>query len=137
VPLSRTASLLSRWVPVVAYAALISFLSGRSDLDIPKSISDKVAHAIEFGIFGALLWRASTGGLLARGTWARAIAALALCAVYAGADELHQSFVPGRDASFWDAAADVGGAAAAIVLLWAAPALLRLRGDPQGMGAGR
>jgi VanZ family protein len=116
---SRAAALVWRWAPALAYAGLISYLSAQPGLKPPMQISDKLAHATEFGLLAALLWRAATGSFLTRATWRSACAAGIACAAYAALDEFHQSFVPGRDSSALDALADVGGAVAALLILWA------------------
>ena len=118
----RTRSLLTtawRWGPFLAYAGLISYLSSEPSLKPPFNIWDKLAHAIEFGILAALLWRAIGGSFLAAATPKRAALYLSACALYAGLDEYHQSFVPGRDSSLLDVLADVTGASTIVVLLWA------------------
>ena len=56
-----------------------------------------------------------------RTSWVVAAAAVALAALYGASDEWHQSFVPGREVSALDLAADTTGAALAAVVLraWA------------------
>jgi VanZ family protein len=103
-------STLWRWGPFLVYAGLISYLSSEPSLKPPFNIWDKLAHAVEFGILAALLWRAIGGSFLASATPRRAALYLAACALYAGLDEYHQSFVPGRDSSLLDVLADVTGA---------------------------
>ncbi len=108
------------WLPVIGYIVLISVLSHQPRLappPIPFFPSDKAAHLIEFGLFGWLLWRAW------RATFGRsnpalvAMAALS-CAVFMGTiDEIHQSFVPGRDSSPYDLFADAAGATIAQIIL--------------------
>jgi VanZ family protein len=61
---------------------------------------DKLAHFIEYLILGAALRYWSGDGrkrFLAGGI------------IFAVLDELHQAFIPGRQASFWDVVADVLG----------------------------
>ena len=65
-------------------------------------------HAAEFALFLALAWKATNR---------RALLSFALTAVYAGTDELHQLFVITRTASALDLAADLLGAAIALVVL--------------------
>ena len=101
----------SRWLPVVAWAALIFALSSVPDLGTGLGGWDlvlrKIAHAAEYAILGALLARATARGGLA----------FALGVLYAVSDEVHQSFVPGRLGSPLDVAIDAAGVLAG-VLLW-------------------
>jgi VanZ family protein len=95
---------------VVAWAALIFVLSSIPDLGTGLGGWDvllrKLAHAAEFAILGALLVRA-----LRRPGWA-----VALGIAYAVSDELHQSFVPGRQGSALDVALDSVGVVVGAVL---------------------
>ena len=80
----------------------------------------KCAHATVYGILALLFWRAlhkpaKTGQ---NWSWAQARLVLILSALYAATDELHQSFVPSRQASVWDVLLDTAGAGLALVLLW-------------------
>lgn len=100
---------VSRWLPVLAYAGVVWYFSSQAGLDIPGGVSDKIAHAIEFGVLGALLWRAINGSILARPDLRRVLAVVGACAGYAAFDEIHQAFVPGRESSLTDLAADVAG----------------------------
>ena len=68
-------------------------------------------------MFGLLVFRAVRGPR--RGWTARwAAATLIVCAIFAAGDEFHQSFVPSRTASPWDALLDTAAAAAAVFLIW-------------------
>jgi VanZ family protein len=77
---------------------------------LQKYHADLVFHVLEYGVFGALLARAVWLTWGARGA---ALAAFTVAAgfLYGASDEWHQSFVPGRDPSAWDLAADTAGAA--------------------------
>ena len=111
-----------RWGPVVLWAAMIFVLSSFSSLPAPPAgFTDKHAHFATYGVLAALLVWGLTDRSPARMTWATAAAAVALAALYGASDEWHQSFVPGRDASALDLAADTVGAAIAAVALraWA------------------
>ena len=78
----------------------------------------KAAHFAEYFIFSQLLLRGFRGE---RGGWkiAWGLAALAIAAAYAALDEVHQAFVPERQASPVDSLLDTAGATAAQVLAWA------------------
>jgi VanZ family protein len=107
---------LVAWAAVGAYASLIFWLSSQSDPlpELTVRIWDKVLHLCEYGALGALLLVA----LLQSGLAPRRALALAalLASLYGASDELHQSFVPGRDADPRDWVADTlgGGAGAAL-----------------------
>ena len=81
--------------------ALIFFLSSLpgSAAGIPPPW-DKLAHALEYALLAFLLGR----GL---GRWDGAVA---LAVLYGLSDELHQRYVPGREASAGDLLADAVGA---------------------------
>jgi VanZ family protein len=86
-------------------------------LELMHAVIRKTAHLTEYFILGALLFLAQRGenkGWKLR--WA--ILAIVMCAGYASLDEFHQSFVPSRTASPWDALIDTTGASVAQCLLW-------------------
>ncbi|HEU6444293.1 MAG TPA: VanZ family protein [Gaiellaceae bacterium] len=102
--------LLSLWLPVAAWAALIFGLSSVPDLGTGLGGWDlllrKLAHATEYAILAALLVRA-----LGRPGWA-AVAGVA----YAISDEIHQSFVEGREGSPLDVGVDAVGVLVGVLL---------------------
>jgi VanZ family protein len=112
--------LVAYWVPPVVYAGVIFMLSAipHPEEKLPSflgGISDKVLHLVEYGILGLLCYRAFRW---AAGDWgARHALWLAIIAStgYGLSDELHQLFVPPREADLWDLAADAAGAALATV----------------------
>ena len=70
-----------------------------------------------------LLWRALRQESTPGNTpwrWSKAGLVLALVALYAASDEIHQAFVPSRQASVWDVLLDTTGAAVGLLCLWAA-----------------
>jgi VanZ family protein len=99
-----------RWAPVVAWAALIFGLSSVSDLGTGLGIWDlvlrKIAHATEYAILAALLVRA-----LRRPGWA-----IALGIAYSISDEVHQSFISGRQGSPVDVGIDAIGVVVGAVI---------------------
>jgi VanZ family protein len=99
-------------VPVLAYAGLIFLLSSFSKFPdaVPSFFGfDKLAHFGEYYFFGCVICR----WLLAERNRFANCHALVLTIVigtcYGIGDEWHQSFVPGRDASLWDALFDALG----------------------------
>ena len=70
---------------------------------------------VAYGVFGILWYRAFR---FAGGTWSapRAVAlAIVASALYGVTDEIHQYFVPMRQADVWDVVADAAGATIAAV----------------------
>jgi VanZ family protein len=106
---------LTVWLPVVAWAALIFALSSvpnlSTELGLWDTILRKCAHLTEYAILGGLLYRALE----------QEVPALAAGIAYAASDELHQHFVRDRHGSPVDVAIDAIGIAAGM-LAW-----LRLR----------
>ena len=102
----------SRWLPVAGYVALIFFLSAQPYLAVPGTFEyrDKVAHILEYGGLGLLVWNA------ARHTWPtqkplnRAILVLLALSALGACDEKFQAGIPGRESSAYDWLADTAGA---------------------------
>jgi VanZ family protein len=118
---------LAAWAPAAAYAALIFALSSlsRPPPFVPRALLslDALAHLAEYAVLGALVARALRAGGRRP---ARAFAgALLLGSLYGAGDELHQAFVPLRNADVRDWVADTAGAALGAALV----AFLRRRGD--------
>jgi VanZ family protein len=96
---------------------LIVYLSSQSypDQHLPSfifNISDKILHAGEYGILGILLYRAFKQTTRIPGSIGLAL----FCVILFGiSDEVHQWFVPQRQADLWDLIADTCGAAFMIV----------------------
>ncbi len=112
-----------RWIPVLAYAGLIFYLSSRA-WPTPSMLplgADKVVHVLMYAVLGfSLLWALRSTGLK-YSRYAVLIAA-SIAALYGALDEFHQSFVPGRNASIYDFVADgIGSTAGA----WAAARFAR------------
>jgi VanZ family protein len=109
------------WAPVVGYAGLIFSLSALSHpeeqlpLFVLKGISDKVLHAVEYGMLALLCYRAfrwAAGPVVARQA---VVLAIVTASVFGITDEVHQLFVPLREASWQDWLADTVGATLAAV----------------------
>ena len=98
-----SASRLSAWLPVLAWAAVIFVLSSiphlGTGLGTWDTILRKGAHVTEYAIFALLLVRAI----------GRELPAFLLGVGYAITDEIHQHFVTGRHSSPIDVAIDSTG----------------------------
>ncbi len=104
--------LLFYHLPVLAYAAVIALLSSMQYLGGPKLGDwglDKLIHCVEYGILAWLILRSLSVIESGLSRTRILIIALVLVAVYAGLDEYLQSFVPGRDSTPADFAADLVG----------------------------
>ncbi len=106
-------------VPAILYTILIFLLSSISQSDIPHlrfRLLDKWVHFVEFAIYAGLLmlaFRMSNRVTLSEKAW---IWTLGWGTIYAGLDEIHQLYVPGRDCAFGDYAADIGGILIGLVI---------------------
>jgi VanZ family protein len=107
------------WLPVLVWAALIFWLSSLSVTPEPEAVRgfpgwSQEAHFTLYLVLGALLFRAfakpiSTTGLPLP---------MVIGALYAASDELHQYFVPGRQADIFDFMVDVTGLAFGILVMF-------------------
>ena len=109
---------LGNWGPPLLYMALIFVISSMEQPPLPMPefewlTIDKLYHFIEYAILGGLLTRAfmkaKPSVVPSRFAWH---AAAVLSILYGASDEWHQTFVPGRFATFADWVADVLGAIA-------------------------
>jgi VanZ family protein len=139
--LQKTRSRITNWIPAIGWAVVISGLSTDTfssehtsvfivpalrwlfphaaieTIELMHAVIRKMAHLTEYFILSILLMRALRGQ--DRGwklLWA--IWAIAIATGYACFDEFHQSFVPSRTASPWDALLDATGASAAQIAIW-------------------
>lgn len=126
-PLLVFLPLCHRWLPVLAWMALIFAGSSRSDLpthpnDGVDTLAKKAIHSGEYGVLAALLWRAlahrkeNTRDTLTLKVFTSSL-------LYALSDELHQRFIPGRCGSLVDVGYDAIGVFIALALLrrWSRP----------------
>lgn len=124
---------LISWGPALLWMGLLFFLSSLSHVPGESlfPLSDKVAHFGMFGVLGAALaWARGRAGAwtengdppghqgsrrepkpararLPGSPWS--LGPILVGVLFAASDEWHQSFVPGRDPSFGDLAADLTG----------------------------
>lgn len=99
---------LLAWVPAVAWAAAIFFLSSRPRLPGPELPGlDKAAHFAAYALLAWLLIFATERSRLPLAV------AVVLGLLYGATDEIHQMYVPGRSPDVLDWFADAAGIAAA------------------------
>ena len=108
-----TAAPVRPWLlALLAWAAIIFFLSSFPNPPGPRAtdLRSTLAHIVEYAVFGFLAlnllvrWSRQLTGRLIAAAWLLSVA-------YGISDELHQAFVPRRDASLIDVLADAAGAA--------------------------
>lgn len=133
--------LLSRYLPLVAWLAFISFASSDNfnagntsriigplilwlfpntspeTLDVVHFTMRKIAHFTEYAILGFLAARAfrTSPRPAIRQRWFLICATLVV--IYALLDEYHQSFVPSRTASIFDSMIDIAGGLTALLIV--------------------
>ncbi len=97
------------WLMTVSYMGLIFFLSSRHSFDLPRLPGnfDKVVHMGVYLVLAFLLHLSMARSGMKKYVF---VAAFILASLYGVTDALHQSFVPGRDATVGDALADTLGA---------------------------
>jgi VanZ family protein len=115
------------WLPVLAYMAVIFALSSISQVPPLPGGGDKNLHALLYGGLAVLLVRAIVGGFRRRVTMGAVLATVAIAAAYGVSDEIHQYFVPLRQADMMDVVADATGAAIAALGLYGWSALAEVR----------
>jgi len=141
-PSKTSSKTISRYLPLIAWMAFISFAStgnfsaGNTSRIIgplvlwlfpdtsPEAmlaihgVTRKIAHLAEYALLGILAARAFRGspGQALRDRWF--LVSLALVIVYALADEYHQSFVPSRTGTIYDSLIDMVGGFAALIFVW-------------------
>ncbi|MDQ6993912.1 MAG: VanZ family protein [Mariprofundus sp.] len=92
-----------------AYCLLIYVLSNQSQLPVPDVFEsqDKLIHSTAYAGMAWLFWQTWQGKLSNR---LLPLYTVFFCSLYGVTDEWHQSFIVGRDASFFDWLADTLGA---------------------------
>lgn len=93
------------------WMGIIFLASSRSSVPTPVVFEgqDKFMHALTYAVL-ALLWARAGWSEGASFQWKRIFGVTILCALYGITDEVHQMYVPGRDASIEDWIADTVGA---------------------------
>lgn len=119
------------WLAVIAWAALIFYLSAQPSLTLNmgswEMVLRKMAHMGEYAVLCLLLWNA---------IWQRGVAfarALMIAAsgtfLYAASDEFHQHFITGRDGTPRDVAIDCIGilVMSLIMIRWRPKKTIRMK----------
>jgi len=115
----NTKRFLLFWLPVLVWAGLIFWLSSLRVTPEPEAVRgfpgwSQEAHFTLYLVLGALLCRAIS--TLQTTSRIRMLLPMVAGALYAISDEVHQHFVPGRQADIMDLIVDCAGLAAGILL---------------------
>ena len=106
------------WLPVLAYTGLIFSASSIQGSRLPSLFPymDKIAHLMEYSLFGLLLGRAIRSTFTRGSAFVVTIVTVAIGAGVGCLDEIYQSFVPGRQSDPLDWLTDLAAITAAVVL---------------------
>jgi VanZ family protein len=106
------------WLPLILYCLLIYIQSAHpSPEQVPIfPFSDKILHIIAYGILGILFYRAYQTLRLKDNIKVLMLLSMVSASLYGISDEIHQSFVPFREAEVADAIADMVGAICGVCL---------------------
>jgi len=108
------------WFPVIIYGILIFMVSAIPAKRMPVvfAYQDVVGHLLEYALFGFLWIRAFKEYYPKLRFSDRLLRIFIFLLIFAGLDELHQFFVPGRVASFGDIAVDMIGVLLANLIIY-------------------
>lgn len=110
------------WLPLILYCLLIFIQSANPSPDqIPSfPLVDKLLHFVAYGLMGILFYRAYRTFRIKNNKRMLMLLSVVSATLYGISDEIHQSFVPFRDAEIADILADFVGSACAVWLyhLW-------------------
>mgnify|MGYP000750717065 FL=1 len=106
------------WLPLILYCLFIYI---QSDHPSPEQIPsfpfvDKVLHFLAYGIMGILFYRAYQTLRIKNNIQMLMLLSVVSASLYGISDEIHQSFVPFREAEVADVIADMLGAASGVLL---------------------
>ena len=106
------------WLPLILYCLFIYIQSANPS---PEQIPifpyvDKVLHVTAYGILGILFYRAYQTLRLKDNIKMLMFLSVVSASLYGISDEIHQSFVPFREAEVADVIADILGAASGVLL---------------------
>ena len=106
------------WLPLIGYCLAIYI---QSDLPASEHIpsfefSDKVLHFLAYFVMGILFYRAYQTLRIKGDPRMLILLSIASASLYGVSDEIHQYYVPFRDASIFDAIANMLGAVCGVYL---------------------
>ena len=98
------------WFPILIYCLLIFIQSSHPSTErIPGPYIDKMLHFAAYALLGALFLRAFKTTRIKNNLKLVLILSILLSSLYGISDEIHQHFVPYRDADLMDVLANMLG----------------------------
>jgi len=114
----RLKHLILYWLPLFIFCGFIFIQSSYPSPNnvITFAFSDKLLHVIAYAVLGILFFRAY--GTLAIKNNATLLIGLSILSagIFGLSDEIHQYFVPARNADTWDLIADIIGSLSGVFL---------------------
>lgn len=109
--MSRLHKFFIYWLPIFIYCLLIFIQSSYPSIEsVPELPNiDKVFHFVAYALLGALFLRAFKTSQIKNNVKLMLILSVILSSLYGISDEIHQYFVPYRDADLMDVLADMLG----------------------------
>ena len=116
--LTHTKNLLSRWLPLFAYCLIIFIQSSQPSYEhLPEfKFSDKFLHFSAYAVLGILFFRAFQTLRIKTNIRLLILLSIVSASLYGVSDEIHQYFVPFRNADIMDVLANILGAACGVIL---------------------
>jgi len=118
----RLKSFVFYWLPLLVYCLLIYF---QSDYPSPEKLPsfkfmDKALHFVGYGVMGILFFRAYQTLRIKNRPKMLILLSIVSASLYGISDEIHQHFVPYRNADFFDVIANILGAVCGVYFfqLW-------------------
>lgn len=91
------------WLPLILWMGAIFYFSSKPKSQLPQLVPDYIAHFVEYAILAFLFFRL----LFKEKIKYAAFLAIAFSILFGISDEVHQYFVPTRQADIKDVAVDV------------------------------
>jgi len=115
---TKLITFLYRWLPLIIYCLVIYIQSGLPSIEhIPSfEFSDKVMHFLAYAGMGVLFYRAYQTLRFKENLRLLILLSIFSASLYGISDEIHQYFVPYRDASIFDVIANILGAICGVYL---------------------
>ena len=115
---TQTKNFIYCWLPLILYCVLIYI---QSDYPSPEKLPsfefmDKALHFVAYGVMGILFYRAYQTLRIKNHRQMLILLSMVSASLYGISDEIHQHFIPYRNADILDVIADILGAICGVYL---------------------